>query len=79
MRWLLALLVVATIVVHQDFWLWSDKTLVFGVMPIGLAYHAGYSVLAAFVLGALVKFAWPTHLEEEVAESGADLSGGFDH
>ena len=32
-----AILVLALI--HQDFWLWDDGTLLFGFLPIGLAYH----------------------------------------
>jgi hypothetical protein len=44
---------------HQDFWFWSDKTLVFGFMPIGLAYHACFSIAAAAVWALAIKFAWP--------------------
>ncbi len=25
---------------HQDFWFWDDPTLIFGFLPVGLAYHA---------------------------------------
>ena len=35
--------------IHQDFWLWDDATLLFGFLPAGLAYHAFYSLLAALV------------------------------
>jgi len=66
MKWLLSLLVVAVYVLHQDFWNWHDKTLVFGFLPIGLAYHAVYCVAASITLAILVKFAWPSRLEEEV-------------
>ena len=62
---LLTLLVLAVYVVHQDFWNWKQaEPLVFGFLPVGLAYHAGYSILAAVLMAILVKFAWPTHLEE---------------
>jgi len=48
---------------HQDFWLWDDGTLVMGFMPIGLAYHALFSV-ACSCLWALACFkAWPEQLE----------------
>lgn len=61
---LLTLLVVVVYVLHQDFWNWKKaEPLVFGFLPIGLAYHAGYSILAAITMALLVKFAWPTHLE----------------
>jgi hypothetical protein len=50
-------------VLHQDFWLWHDTTLVFGFIPVGLAYHAMYSILAACLWGLVVKFAWPEEVE----------------
>ncbi len=64
MKWLLSLLVLVVILLHQDFWLWTNKALVFGFLPIGLAYHMAYSILAALAIWALVHFAWPKHLEE---------------
>jgi hypothetical protein len=61
---LLALLVVAVYVLHQDFWFWrSARPLVFGFLPIGLFYHACYTALAAALMALLVKYAWPKHLE----------------
>jgi hypothetical protein len=61
----LTILIVAVYVLHQDFWNWkSVEPLVFGFLPVGLAYHAGYSVLAAILMAILVKFAWPKHLED---------------
>ena len=69
MKWLLALLVVIVALLHQDFWFWKDKTLVFGFLPIGLAYHIGYSFLAALTMWMLVRFAWPAHLETVEAET----------
>jgi len=69
MKWLLALLVVAVYILHQDFWNWHDKTLVLGFLPKGLAYHAGYSVLAAVMMAILVRFAWPGRLEQSVSDS----------
>jgi len=35
----------------------------FGFLPIGLAYHAGYSILASILMAVLVWLAWPRHLE----------------
>ena len=51
-------------VLHQDFWNWDKSTLVFGFMPVGLAYHAGYSVVAAIFWALVVKFAWPTKMQQ---------------
>ena len=49
---------------HQDFWWWDDRTLVRGFMPIGLFYHALFSLAAAGTWAVVVRFAWPGHLEE---------------
>ncbi len=67
--------VVVLMFLHHDFWLWEDKTLVFGFLPSGLAYHALYSVVAAGFWYAVMKFAWPHELEE-FAESKDDDSEG---
>jgi len=65
-RALLVMAVVVLYVLHQDIWFWrTARPLVFGFVPIGLAYHAAFSAAAALVLGLLVKFAWPSHLEDE--------------
>jgi hypothetical protein len=61
---LLTLLVAAVYILHQDFWNWKKaEPLIFGFLPVGLAYHAGYSILAAVTMAILVRFAWPAHLE----------------
>lgn len=65
MKWLLTLVVVAVILLHQDIWNWKNSTLVLGFIPMGLAYHIGYSCLAALTMWLLVRLAWPKHLEED--------------
>ena len=67
MKWLLTIMVAAVYLLHQDYWNWHDKTLVFGILPIGLAYHAGFTVLCAIMMWMLVKFAWPSQIEDSVA------------
>jgi hypothetical protein len=63
--WLLTALVAAIYVLHQDFWNWkAAHPLIFGFLPIGLAYQAGYSILAAAMMAVLVRTVWPKHLEE---------------
>ncbi len=63
---LLFLLIALVYVAHQDLWNWKKaEPLVFGFLPTGLAYHAGYSVVCAVLMAVLVKFAWPKHLEAE--------------
>jgi Protein of unknown function (DUF3311) len=69
MKWLLTLVVIAVVLLHQDFWLWNDKRLVFGFVPIGLAYQIGYSFLAALTMWVLVRFAWPAELDAVDAET----------
>lgn len=59
---LIAFVVLA--VLHQDFWNWDSARLVFGFMPIGLAYHALYSIVAATFWFIVMKVAWPTELEK---------------
>jgi hypothetical protein len=65
-----ALLVIAVAVVyvlHQDFWFWrTARPLIFGFVPVGLFYHAGFAVLASLLMWLLVKYAWPSHLEQEI-------------
>jgi hypothetical protein len=50
---------------HQEFWNWNKaEPLLFGLLPIGLAYHAAPSVAAALLMGVFVNFAWPAHLDQ---------------
>ncbi len=58
-RKLVYLALIALTILHQDFWLWDDPTLVFGFLPVGLAYHAGYTIVVAAVWYLALKFAWP--------------------
>ena len=73
---LLLVLVAAIYVLHQDFWNWKQAhPLIFGFLPIGLAYHAGYSILAAAMMAVLVRTVWPKHLENvepEVKDAKGD-------
>jgi hypothetical protein len=65
------LLILGAYLLHQDFWNWKRaEPLIFGFLPIGLAYHAAYSVLAALLMATLVKVAWPKHLENIEAKPG---------
>ena len=65
-HWLLAGWVLIVFALHQDFWNWSKAgPLLFGMLPPGLTYHLGYSVLAAVTMALLVKFAWPDGLDDD--------------
>ena len=58
MRWLAVAAVVLLYVLHQDFWFWREaRPLVFGFLPIGLFYHAAFTVATAAALWLLVAFA----------------------
>jgi hypothetical protein len=64
-RLALAVAIVALYVLHQDLWFWtSARPLVFGFLPIGLAYHGLYCLAATLLMWALTRFAWPGHLEQ---------------
>lgn len=64
---LLTLLVVALYLLHQDFWFWrTAHPLAFGFLPIGIFYHACYTLAVTLVMWVLIKQAWPAHLEEEI-------------
>ena len=72
---LLFLMVVLVYVLHQDYWNWKNAELIFGFRPMGLAYHAGFSILASIMMAIRVAFAWPKHLEDvepEKPESGKE-------
>jgi len=63
----LALVTLVVYALHQDFWFWrSARPLVFGFMPVGLFYHAAYTIASAALLWLLVRRHWPAHLEEHL-------------
>jgi hypothetical protein len=65
MRSRLAIAAVALLyVLHQDFWFWHDaRPLVFGFLPVGLFYHAVFTIACSGALWLLVAATWPHHLE----------------
>lgn len=64
MRYAIYLCIIALAILHQDVWFWDDRRLLLGFLPIGLAYHALFSVCAATVWALAVKFAWPSTVED---------------
>ena len=57
------IIVAALYLLHQDIWFWREaRPLVFGFLPIGLFYHAAYTVLLAPAMWALMRLIWPSHL-----------------
>lgn len=64
MRVVLAIVAVLYLM-HQDLWFWrTARPLVFGFLPVGMFYHAAYTVLIAAVLAVLARRYWPAHLED---------------
>ena len=64
MKWVLFLLTIALIVLHQDFWNWHKvEPTWLGFLPVGLWYHALYCVAAAILLWMFAAFAWPKEIE----------------
>ena len=62
----LTLVTVVVYLLHQDFWFWrTARPLVFGFLPIGLAYHAAYTVAISLLMLYLVRRHWPSHLEQK--------------
>lgn len=72
-----ALLLLAFFALHQDVWFWREaRPLVFGVLPVGLAWHAGYTLAVSAIMAILVRRAWPSHLEDAAGEGGGAGRGG---
>jgi len=63
---LLGLATLALYLLHQDVWFWrSARPFLLGFLPVGLAYHALYCLLASLLMMLLVRHAWPAQLERE--------------
>jgi hypothetical protein len=72
---LLAAGVLLLFALHQDTWNWRTASpLLFGFLPVGLAYHAGYCLAATSLMWILVRLAWPENLETET-EAAAKRAG----
>ncbi len=63
-KWIGVVVAVTLLYLHQDSWNWrTADPLLFGFLPVGLSYHAAFTLASAAFLAALVKWAWPKHLE----------------
>lgn len=71
-------LLILLAVLHQDFWWWDTyDPLVFGFIPIGLAYHAGVSLAAAILWALAIRHCWPAGVDDDEpgAADAADREG----
>ena len=72
-------LIVVLAIAHQDFWWWDrSDPLVFGFIPISLAYHAGVSMAAALLWAMAVKYCWPKEadLVDALPDPTTEAGGG---
>lgn len=61
-----AFVVAVLYALHQDIWFWrTARPLVLGFLPIGLFYHAAYTLAVSLALSWIVRRYWPAHLERE--------------
>ena len=75
--WGLMLLVT---VLHFDLWNWDTTDVVFGFMPVGLAWQAGISLAAAAGWALMMRIGWPSEVEDWAAQpSGLDSDTGEGH
>ena len=65
MKYFVWFLIVLLVVLHQDFWNWTDGQLVFGFLPVGLAYHVAHSLAAVLIWLLAVRYAWPADDERD--------------
>lgn len=66
---------VVLFVLHQDFWWKGDATLVFGVLPISLAYHIAWTLLVAVGWVFVGKYCWPEKLDDASGEASGAPDG----
>ena len=74
MRYVVIGLLILLAVLHQDYW-WraDDRTLVFGFLPMSLAYHIGISIDACILWGLACRYCWPRGLDDGTASTDAAL------
>ena len=63
-RWSLRLAIIVLYLLHNDFWLWDQPTLMLGI-PVGLLYHIGFCIVTSILMMMLVKYSWPRHLDSD--------------
>ncbi len=69
-------LMLVVTVLHFDMWNWDTTEVVFGFMPVGLAWQAGISLAAAAVWALMMVVAWPKDVEAWAARpSSLDPQG----
>jgi hypothetical protein len=67
----IAVLALLLLILHQDYWLWDNKTLVFDILPIGLFWHICISLAATFLWYLATQIAWPLREEDRIGGTKA--------
>ena len=65
LAWGLVLLVT---LLRFDLWNWDSTDVVFGLMPVGLAWQAGISLAAAAAWALMMRIGWPAEVEDWAAQ-----------
>lgn len=64
MKALVVVAVILLMLLHHDYWNWDTyEPLLFGFIPIGLAWHVGISIGAGIAWFLAVKFCWPSDVD----------------
>jgi hypothetical protein len=66
-RRIVAALLAALFLLHQDVWLWQDPSLVLG-LPAGLAWHVAFCLAVTAVLALAVRWSWPREVPVDGTE-----------
>ena len=70
---LLTLAILLLYALHQDLWFWrTARPLIFGFLPVGLAWHAAYCVAVTLLMWWLTRVAWPAHLDPSTSLRAGD-------
>ncbi len=56
------------LVLHQDFWFWQDERLLFGFVPVAVAYHGVFSILCSALGWMAFHHLWPHEAERHSEE-----------
>jgi hypothetical protein len=67
---------VVLFLLHHDFWWWDSSYLVFGFLPIGMAWHVLFSILVSIFWVIAVKCYWPAEIENWVERTASHSGKG---
>ncbi len=74
MKYFVPAMIVALVVLHQDYWQWDQATLDFGFIPRALTYHAALSLMAAASWAVAVRWCWPRETAIGTPDDGQEVT-----